>query len=91
MPVQGRQDLPIQGHVDLKLGAAAWPSWHPSARAGAASMLKFLEIAPKGTPTNFTFLNPDGGSTTVNGWSWELGLRGFLKKTPFGAAGMTVR
>jgi PKD repeat protein len=27
-------------------------------------------VVPKGVPTNFTFVNPDGGTATVTGWTW---------------------
>jgi PKD repeat protein len=27
-------------------------------------------VVPKGAPTNFTFVDPDGGTATVTGWTW---------------------
>jgi hypothetical protein len=35
---------------------------------GGGSALK--SAIPKGTPTTFTFMNPDGGTFTLAGWSW---------------------
>jgi|GEM_PF-6586857 len=34
---------------------------------GGGSLQSYV---PKGTPMDFLFVNPDGGTATVTGWRW---------------------
>ncbi|MGC8724223.1 MAG: PKD domain-containing protein [Acidobacteriota bacterium] len=45
----------------------AWKSTNKIVIKGGASL---KALVPKNTPVTLTFVNPDGGTATVNGWTW---------------------
>lgn len=54
-------------HSSTEWGHVAWKSPTKVVIKGSAAL---KDAVPKGTPTDFTFANPGGGTTTVTGWSW---------------------
>lgn len=45
-------------------------TWKSSSKVVIKGGAALKSTVPKGVPASFTFLNPDGGTSTVTGWSW---------------------
>lgn len=58
--------------VTINNSAAQWSpvAWKSATKIILKGGAALKAAVPKGTPTNFTFVNPDGGSAIVTGWSW---------------------
>lgn len=58
--------------VYLNGNSAPWnPTvWKSTTKVVIKGGATLKTAVPKDTPTDFTFVNPDGGTATVTGWSW---------------------
>ena len=62
----------LQNGMAVYVNSRFWsrPNWKNASKVVIQGGASLKALVPKGTPTYFTFLNPDGGTTTVTGWSW---------------------
>ena len=62
----------LQNGIAVSINGVPWTNvvWKTSSKVLIKGGAALKALVPKGTPTNFTFTNPDGGSATFNGWSW---------------------
>ena len=62
----------LQGTIKIYITANRWKrvSWKSTTKVVIKGGTALKAAVPQGTPTDFTFVNPDGGAATVTGWSW---------------------
>ena len=62
----------LQNGIEVFINGSEWANvvYKKSTKIKLAGGKSLKTVVPKGVPTNFTFVNPDGGTATVSGWSW---------------------
>lgn len=61
----------LQNAIKVYINNVQWPSvlWKTTGKIKLTGGASLKLAVPKGTPTNFTFVNPDGGEASQN-WGW---------------------
>jgi PKD repeat protein len=62
----------LQDGIQVSINGTRWTNvaWKSTTKIVIKGGASLKAAVPKGTPTTFTFGNPDGGTTTVSNWSW---------------------
>lgn len=63
----------IQSGIKVLINGSQWNilAWKSTVKLKILGGSALKAAVPKGAPTNFTFVNPDGGTAAVSGWSWQ--------------------
>lgn len=62
----------LQNGIKVFIDGAQWSAvvWKKTTKVLLMGAKSLKAAVPKGTPTNFTFVNPDGGTATMSNWNW---------------------
>lgn len=62
----------LKGEIKVFISANRWSKvlWKSTNQIVIKGGASLKAAVPQGTPTDFTFVNPDGGAAMVTGWSW---------------------
>lgn len=62
----------LQNGITVSINETPWANvgWKSPSKIVIKGGQPLKTAVPKGTPTIFSFMNPDGGMATLSGWSW---------------------